>query len=88
MKAKKPRRRLWLGLGFENIRELFYYTGEPTFKLHGDKYYAAIGPFRSRAGAIYMRDRGENNPHCNCVADAERLSRLYNKPKEPPILGN
>jgi hypothetical protein len=87
MRAKKLRRRLWLGLGFENIRELFYFTGEPTL-LKCNKYYTVIGPFRSKAGAIYMRDRGENNPHCNCVADAERLSRLYNKPKEPPILGN
>lgn len=84
---KRIRKRLWLGIGI-NKRELFYFAGTPEFSLHGDKYYCAIGPFRTRAGAIYMRDRGENNPHCNCVADAEYLARLYNRPKEPPTLMN
>lgn len=38
---------------------------------------ACIGPFRTVRGAAFMAEYGRGNPHVQCVADAERLGRLY-----------
>lgn len=43
------------------------------------KYHYTIGPFYTKRGAVFMRDHGQNNPHCQTVQDAERLGRLYQK---------
>lgn len=41
------------------------------------------GPFRTARGAYYMAQYGENNPHCQTVAQAERLAeRLEDKRAE------
>lgn len=55
--------------------ELFYLADEPTFATHGHIDGAFIGPFRTKMGAEYMRQYGNNNPHCRCVAEAEKLAK-------------
>jgi len=57
-------------------REVFRASSIPTEQTHGVQYAAVIGPFRTIRGARFMRDHGAGNPHCQCVADAERLARL------------
>ena len=70
-------RKQWhVGL-MEGKREIFPCIGEPTRASHGHLYLASIGPFRTKRGAIYMRDFGQGNPHCQTVADAERLALVY-----------
>lgn len=39
--------------------------------------YAEIGPFRTRRGAEFMRDR--HGPHCVCVSDAEQLAGSWRR---------
>jgi hypothetical protein len=57
-------------------REVFRSRETPTQQSHGAKYAAAIGPFRTRAGADFMAAYGHhNNPHLRSVADAERLAK-------------
>lgn len=56
-------------------RELFTSVETPTPESHGTKYVCVIGPFRTKMGAVFMRDYGRNNPHCQTVADAERLAK-------------
>ncbi len=43
------------------------------------EYAAVIGPFRTKQGARFMAQRGANNPHCQTVADAERLGKKYSR---------
>lgn len=37
-------------------------------------YVYVIGPFRTLAGAQFMAEYGQGNPHCQHVNDAERLA--------------
>lgn len=67
--------RPYVGLLHGGGREVFRSVQRPTTELHGDKYGAVIGPFRTRRGAEFMARHGAGNPHCRCVRDAERLSR-------------
>jgi len=55
-------------------RYVFTSSVLPTSASHGDRYIYVIGPFRTKAGAIFMANFGANNPHCQCVDDAERLA--------------
>ena len=55
------------------VRTMFKSATDPTQESHGKMYLACIGPFQTRAAAEYMRDCGQGNPHCQCVADAERI---------------
>jgi len=73
------RKRIYLGLALDctGTRTVFKAEGEPTQESHGAQYGAVIGPFRTMRGARFMADYGRGNPHCVCVADAERLARLY-----------
>lgn len=68
--------RIYLGLT-PTKREIFRAPIEPTFASHGAQFNAVIGPFRTARGAKFMRDYGQGNPHCRCVADAERLAQKY-----------
>lgn len=71
------RMRLYVGcVGAD--REVFRSPVTPTRESHGAKYLAVIGPFRTRRAADFMASPGgRNNPHCQSVADAERIaSRL------------
>ncbi len=63
--------------GLGGSRELFRSATVPTFDTHGARYGATIGPFRTKRGAIFMRDHGRANPHCQCVNDAERIAAGY-----------
>jgi hypothetical protein len=51
-------------------------TPEPHEYRQGYQFAYVIGPFRTKAGAIFMRDFGRGNPHCRCVAEAERLAKV------------
>ncbi len=65
----------YVGLS-DGKREMFRSATTPTQATHGHLYAACIGPFRTVRGAKFMRDHGQGNPHCLCVADAERISKL------------
>lgn len=58
---------------------IFRAASTPTEATHGHLYAAVIGPFRTKRGAEWMADpvKGQGNPHCRCVADAERLAKKY-----------
>jgi hypothetical protein len=58
-------------------RDLFTADQTPTFATHGGQFAAVIGPFRTKRGALFMAQYGNGNPHCQCVADAERLGKKY-----------
>lgn len=57
-------------------REVFLSANEPTQESHGKRFAAVIGPFRTLRAAEFMRDNGAGNPHCQTVADAERIVRV------------
>lgn len=65
----------YVGLLKDVKRETFRYVSDPTMLSHGNLYLAVIGPFRTRRGAEFMARCGGGNPHCQTVADAERISR-------------
>lgn len=58
----------------EAAREVFQSENTPTEASHGRRYLAVIGPFDTKQGAEFMAEHGQGNPHCQCVADAERLA--------------
>ena len=68
--------RVYMGYKLAGGREVFRSTSEPTQETHGQTYAAVIGPFRTVRAARFMRDCGANNPHLQCVNDAERIARL------------
>jgi len=57
-------------------REVFQFDHVPT-EDDGLPYLYVIGPFNTIRGATFMANFGRSNPYCQCVADAERLSKLY-----------
>ncbi len=66
------RKRIYLGCK-HGEREIFLSEKTPTQESH-PQFFAAIGPFRTRRAAEFMKQTGLN-PHCQCVADAERISK-------------
>jgi len=56
-------------------REVFRSVQRPTQEMHGARYGAVIGPFRTRRGADFMAKYGAGNPHCQCVFEAEKLAK-------------
>ena len=66
--------KLYVGLNGTK-REVFRSQTEPTFNSHGHLYAASVGPFRTKRGAEIMALYGGNNPHLQCVADAEAMAR-------------
>lgn len=72
--------RIYVGIRVGQLNgEVFRSGVEPTAHTHGLEYACTIGPFRTMRGARWMADpvKGRNNPHCRCVADAERLAKQY-----------
>jgi hypothetical protein len=71
------KQRIYVGASrlFTSQRSVFHSDSEPTAETH-PQYAYVIGPFRTKRAAEFMRDFGANNPHCQCVADAERLAKL------------
>jgi len=47
----------------------------PTEETHGHWLAYAIGPFRTKRGALFMAEHGEGNPHCVTVTQAEKLAK-------------
>ena len=80
----KPRKRLYVGVK-QDTRETFWSAETPTRETHGHLYAYVIGPFRTKGGAEFMRDRGEGNPHCQAVFQAERIARMLKAQSE--VLG-
>lgn len=70
-------KRYYMGRATDGGREVFRAASTPTQSSHPE-YQAVVGPFRTKAGATYMRDYGDSNPHCVCVSDAERLAKQIN----------
>lgn len=66
---------IYVGLSTDGSREVFRANETPTPQSHGERFAAVIGPFRTKAGAEFMRNYGRGNPHCQTVTDAERLAR-------------
>ncbi len=64
----------FLGIKSGCVREIFRHEATPTQAEFGKRFLAVVGPFRTIRGAKFMRDHGWANPHCLCVADAERLA--------------
>ena len=70
------KRKFYVGLSASgSLRRWLFNDVEPIKNNHGDQYVAIIGPFATKRGAIFMRDYGEGNPHCQTVSDAERLAK-------------
>ena len=69
------RKGIYVGIGHDHRRQPFLSTITPTEHSHGAQYAVVIGPFRTRRAATFMARYGENNPHLQTVADAERISR-------------
>ena len=78
--------KLYVGC-MHTVRKVFRSKTTPTQKTHGKDYLAVIGPFQTKAGADFMAQYGSGNPHCQCVADAERLIREISKAKVISIRG-
>jgi len=55
--------------------ERFLSDVTPTLASHGHLYGAVIGPFRTARAARWAEKYGRDNPHFQCVRDAERLCR-------------
>lgn len=55
----------------------FVFTSDvtPTQASHGAIYNSVTGPFRTKRAAQFTALFGQNNPHIQCVADAERIAR-------------
>lgn len=51
----------------------------PSEGSHGGKYAYAIGPFRTKRGAVCMAKHGQANPHLVSVEQAERAARTWCK---------
>lgn len=73
------RRKYYLGLNaIDGARVIFSRSDNRTPEREEyPAYNAVVGPFRTKRGAKFMLKFGQGNPHCRCVADAERLGRKY-----------
>lgn len=60
----------------KRIDEIFACDHVPAFATHGERYACVVGPFRTKRAAIFM-SRTSPNPHCQTVAQAERLVKQY-----------
>ena len=68
----KPYAKPYVGLKAGEIgMEVFKSVEMPTKESH-PQYGAVIGPFRTKKAAVLTATSG-NNPHIQCVADAERI---------------
>jgi hypothetical protein len=70
----KSRYRYWVGVK-SGVSTVFQSIETPTEQRYGHLYGAVIGPFRTHRGAAFMADFGSNNPHCQTVAQAERIAK-------------
>jgi len=69
------RRPYYIGLK-DGKRYLFQSASIPTEQEYGRAYTAVVGPFVTKRGALFMLQHGVNNPHCQTVAQAEKLAKM------------
>lgn len=69
------RNRPYVGFTHDQKLELFRSTDTPTPISNNFRYGFVIGPFNTLRAANWYIQHGWNNPHCNGVNDAERLSK-------------
>ena len=62
--------KIYVGCRHGKPWEIFHSPYMPTQKEYGSTYFAVIGPFRTKRGALYMCA----NPMCQSVQDAERAA--------------
>lgn len=63
-------------VGYKNgTMEVFTSEILPTEDTHGHQYNGVCGPFRTKRAALFLASCGHNNPHVQCVSDAERISK-------------
>ncbi len=73
--------RFYVGCTVKHNKDYFHpytvFTSQttPTRETHGRIYLYVIGAFITKRGAEFMEKYGHGNPHCQCVADAERLAK-------------
>ena len=75
MATKKKTSRLYVGVPKKGAYQVFRSATTPTQKTHGDRFFAVIGPFRTKAAADIMAKYGKGNPHLQTVAQAEKLAK-------------
>jgi hypothetical protein len=78
MEVIEMRSRFYVGQPKFGLRETFSAPTTPTPE-DFPRFTYVIGPFRTKAGAEFMRAFGLNNPHVQCVADAERIVKSKGK---------
>lgn len=85
------RKRWYVGIRASELGDLRPYgeafpaESTPTEDSHGNRFACTIGPFVTRRGAEYMAKYGRANPHCRCVAEAERLAKISDAHEIPRI---
>ena len=67
-------KKIYVGITEDNCREVFKSEAEPASETT-PRYIACIGEFKTMRGAKFMVEHGKNNPHVQCVADAERIAK-------------
>jgi hypothetical protein len=65
--------KIYVGHGHDDFKGIFRSDVTPTEDTHGSQYRYVVGPFRTLRAAEFMAQYGYNNPHLQCVEDAERI---------------
>ncbi len=73
----RTKNKIYVGLIAGQKPQVFRSKETPTEQSHGELYNAVVGPFKTLAGAQFMRRYGQGNPHFCTVSDAERLAKIY-----------
>ena len=71
------RNKYYVGHAHNGDRIVFPSKTVPTLYTHGDNYAAVVGPFRTQRSALFTAKHGRNNPHIQCISDAERIAKQY-----------
>ena len=69
--------RWYVGIKKDGTYEALRPTSPVTESVYGPLYFACIGPFRTKGGALTMEQYGKGNPHLPNVAAAERLYKQH-----------
>jgi hypothetical protein len=73
---KMDRVRYYIGINLStDRREVFASVRRPTYRSHGARYMATIGPFRNVRAALWVRDHGAARPAYRCGAALGKACR-------------
>ena len=78
LKNKIMKQKIYVGIKSDLTREIFKSRSKPKQAFY-PQYTCVIGPFRTVRGAKFMAKYGKDNPHCQCVSDAEKLAKRNDK---------